>query len=123
MSAGIEPLEHDATYVMSTDVPHSMRLVQDYLVGSRHGHPLDSTPTSLSVSLGSRSALRIWGLLAGTKRLPLKLSVSLSALDDGTLVDLHFVSDEGFYLIRAPWAADAYSRAYDRIVSQLKSLS
>jgi hypothetical protein len=126
LSTSNDPICVTSTFRATGSVTSVADAVEQQMVGLK-GRPRRTTGPNdeleVSAGLGSRLALRLFGiyLSGGRHRMPMRLRVKLrSDGPEGVVASVEACSDAGWYLVRPSSFEAEYRRALEGVVAQLR---
>lgn len=122
MVSVVQPIERNVSFILRLRREIVRTRVDEYLVRERRGRIVEQKADSFTVRLGSRAALRTWGVFAGRKRLPILATISFHGDGADTRLELDLRSDEGYYLTRIRRVSDLYVKSFNELEDRLRKL-
>jgi len=76
---------------------------------------------SIEASLGSPLAMRVWGFLTPTKKVPIRVKITATDTGAGTEINAHAISNQNWYAVSvSPLAQRIYNRGFQALFAKLR---
>ena len=83
---------------------------------------LATTTDPVEGEIGSRLAMRLWGLMIPTRKIPLRVCITTTPTDAGTRVEVEAASNQGWYAVSASsLSARIYDRGFRDLFARLRA--